>query len=68
MCLADDRDQSKVVLRYVHSYFTDIGLLKGMVQRETDTGFELTNNVDITGFDEQLSQRPRAARSVRHLR
>jgi hypothetical protein len=48
MCLAVDRDQAKVVLRYVHSYFTDIGLLKSMVQRETDTGFELTNNVDIS--------------------
>jgi hypothetical protein len=47
MCLAVDRDQAKVVLNYTRSYFADIDLLKGMIQRETDTGFELTNSVDI---------------------
>jgi phage terminase large subunit-like protein len=48
MCLAVDRDQAKVVLNYTRSFFTDIDLLKGMVQRETATGFELTNSVDVT--------------------
>jgi hypothetical protein len=47
MCLAVDRDQAKIVLNYIRSYFTDIPLLKGMVQRETAEGFELTNNIDI---------------------
>jgi hypothetical protein len=47
MCLAVDRDQAKVVLNYSRSFFTDIDLLKGMVQRETATGFELTNSVDV---------------------
>jgi hypothetical protein len=47
MCLATDRDQAKIVLAYTKSYFADIDLLKGMVQRETATGFELTNNVDV---------------------
>jgi hypothetical protein len=46
-CLAVDRDQSKVILNYTRSYFADIELLKGMVQRETATGFELTNSVDV---------------------
>lgn len=48
MCLAVDRDQAKVVLNYTRSFFTDIDLLKGMVQRETANGFELTNSVDVT--------------------
>jgi hypothetical protein len=46
-CLATDRDQAKIVLGYTRSYFTDVELLKGMVQRETATGVELSNNVDI---------------------
>jgi hypothetical protein len=45
-CLASDRDQSKIVLNYTRSYFADVELLKGMVQRET-SGFELINSVDV---------------------
>lgn len=47
MCLAVDRDQAKVVLNYTRSFFTDVDLLKGMVQRATANGFELDNSVDI---------------------
>jgi hypothetical protein len=47
MCLATDRDQSRIILGYTRSYFTDIELLKGMVQRETASGFELSNSVDV---------------------
>jgi hypothetical protein len=47
-CLAVDRDQSKVVLNYTRSFFTDIPLLQHMVERETATGFELNNNVDVS--------------------
>jgi hypothetical protein len=47
MCLAVDRDQARIILNYIRSYFTDIPLLKGMVQRETAEGFELNNNIDI---------------------
>lgn len=47
MCLAVDRDQAKIVLNYTRSYFADVDLLKGMVQRETANGFELSNSVDI---------------------
>jgi phage terminase large subunit-like protein len=48
MCLACDRDQAKIVLNYTRSYFTEIDLLRGMVQKETQYGFELTNNIDIS--------------------
>jgi hypothetical protein len=47
MCLACDRDQARIVLNYIRAFFKDIDLLKGMVQRETATGFELNNGVDI---------------------
>jgi hypothetical protein len=47
MCLAVDRDQSQIVLRYVKSYFQTISFLRQMVQRETVNGLELTNGVDI---------------------
>jgi hypothetical protein len=47
MCLAVDRDQARVILNYIRSYFTDIPLLAGMLTRETATGFELNNGIDI---------------------
>ena len=48
VCLACDRDQAKIVLNYIRSYFTEIPALKTMVVRETATGFELNNGVDVT--------------------
>jgi hypothetical protein len=47
VCLAVDREQAKVLLNYIRSYFTDVDLLKGMLTRETAIGFELNNSVDI---------------------
>lgn len=47
MCLATDRDQAKIVLNYTRSYFRDVDLLKGVVQRETALGFALDNGVDV---------------------
>lgn len=47
MCLATDRDQAKIVLNYARSYFTDIPLLQGMIERETAYGFELSNKIDV---------------------
>jgi hypothetical protein len=47
MCLACDRDQAKIVLNYTRSYFTEIDLFADMIARETQYGFELTNNIDI---------------------
>jgi hypothetical protein len=47
MCLACDRDQAKIVLDYTRSYFNEIPTLRAMVRRETTSGFELNNGVDI---------------------
>ena len=47
MCLAVDRDQSKIVLNYTRSFFTDLPVLAGMIEKETAFGFELDNAVDI---------------------
>jgi len=47
MCLATDRDQSKIVLNYTRSFFTDIPMLASMVTRETALGFELNNGIDV---------------------
>jgi hypothetical protein len=47
MCLGTDREQAKVILNYIRSYFVEIPQLAGMVTRETAVGFELNNQVDI---------------------
>jgi hypothetical protein len=47
MCLAVDREQARIVLNYVRSYFADISYLRAMVARETKDGLELKNGVDI---------------------
>jgi hypothetical protein len=48
MCLACDRDMAQIVLGYTRSYFAGIPPLRGMVVRETVTGFELNNGVIST--------------------
>jgi hypothetical protein len=45
--IACDREQSKIVLGYIRSYFEEIPELRGMVERETANGFELNNGVSI---------------------
>ena len=47
MCLAVDRDQAKIVKNYIASYFADIPMLNGMIERETAQGFELSNRIDV---------------------
>lgn len=46
-CLAVDRDQARIVLKYIRSFFTDIPLMQGMVTRSTASGFELSNQIDV---------------------
>jgi hypothetical protein len=46
-CLACDRDQARIVLNYVRSYFRDIPPLAAMITREVAHGFELRNHVDV---------------------
>ncbi|MHC2281045.1 hypothetical protein ACVME8_007688 [Bradyrhizobium diazoefficiens] len=47
ICIAVDREQAKVALAYTKSFFDDVPMLRAMVQRETASGFELANFVDI---------------------
>jgi hypothetical protein len=47
MCLAVDRDQARIVLRYIQAYFREIPLLQPLAVRETPDGLELNNGVDI---------------------
>jgi hypothetical protein len=47
MCLATDRSQAKIVLNYARSFFTDLPVLQGMIEKETAYGFELNNQVEI---------------------
>jgi hypothetical protein len=45
--LAVDRSQAATVLGYTRSYFETVPALAALVKRETVTGFELNNGVDI---------------------
>lgn len=45
-CLACDRDQSRIVLGYVRSFFKS-GLMAGLVERETANGLELSTGAVI---------------------
>jgi hypothetical protein len=48
MCLACDRDQARIVMRYIAAYFQDNPLLRPMIAGEVrDDGLDLTNNVEI---------------------
>jgi hypothetical protein len=47
MCLASDRSQAKIVYRYIAGYFEKIPLLQPLVERVTENGIELTNDVEI---------------------
>ena len=47
VCLAVDREQAKIILNYIRSYFLDVPQLKAMVTRETAEGFELSNGIDV---------------------
>jgi hypothetical protein len=45
--IATDRDQSLICLNYIRAFFHDIEPLRKMIRRETQTGFELQNSVDV---------------------
>jgi hypothetical protein len=45
--LACSRVQSSIVLGYIKAFFTDIPMLSALVTRETATGFELCNAVEV---------------------
>jgi hypothetical protein len=45
--LATDRDQARICLNYTRSFFSGIPTLASMVTRETKSGFELNNSIDV---------------------
>jgi hypothetical protein len=47
LCLAVDREQARIVHRYITGYFRDVPLLQRLAVRETDDGLELVNNCDV---------------------
>ena len=47
VCLAVDRDQAKIVLRYIRGYFETIPELAAMVARQTEESIELNNRSEI---------------------
>jgi len=47
VCLAVDRAQAKILLRYVRAFFRDIPMLKRLVDSETADGLMLNNGVEI---------------------
>ncbi len=47
LCLAVDKQQARIILRYIRAYFEEIELLQGLVERETQDGFELSNGAEI---------------------
>jgi len=47
LCLAVDREQAKIVNRYVKGYFQSVPLLHRLAVRENDDGLELVNNCDV---------------------
>ena len=60
-CLACDREQAKIVLNYVRSYFDLVPPLAQMVVRRSADGLELSNDVTIeVGTNSFRSVRGRA--------
>jgi hypothetical protein len=68
MCLAVDREQARIVLGYTRAFFTDVDLLKGLIQRETAAGLRVDEQRRRGHFDEQLSGRARPSHPVRGSR
>lgn len=50
MCIAVDKDQARIVLEYIKSYFTESPILRPLVQSQSSYGLELSNSIDISVF------------------
>lgn len=48
LCIACDREQAAIILRYVRAFLAAVPMLAAMVERETADAIELTNRVTIT--------------------
>jgi hypothetical protein len=47
MCLAADRAQARVMLRYIRATLHDVPMLRRMIERETAETIDLTNGISI---------------------
>jgi hypothetical protein len=47
ICIANSREQAKIVLDLTRAYFKDQPLLRSLLRRDTIGGFELNNGVDV---------------------
>lgn len=47
MLVAADRRQARIVLRYIRALLTHVAMLSRLIERETQDGFELSNQVSI---------------------
>jgi hypothetical protein len=47
LCLACDRVQAKIVLRYIAGYFSKVPMLRQLVTKDTAEGFELSNGAEV---------------------
>ena len=47
MCLASDRNQAKIVHRYIAANFSTVEMLKNRIERETEETIELKNRVEV---------------------
>lgn len=47
LCLAVDREQARIIARYIKGYFKTVPLLQRLAVRETDDGLELANSCDV---------------------
>jgi len=48
ICLACDRQQAKIVLKYTKAYFQNIKMLRRLVRRENSDGLELSTGAELT--------------------
>ncbi len=48
MCLAVDKPQARIVLRYSKAYFDEVDMLRPLVMRETAEGLELTTRAEFS--------------------
>lgn len=48
LCLAVDRTQAKIVMRYTKAFFDRIPMLAGLVTRETADGLELSTQAELS--------------------
>lgn len=48
LCIANDRDQAAIILRYIRAFLTEVPMLAAMIERETADSIDLTNRVTLS--------------------